>query len=65
MTPKEFRRARLELGLSINQLSKILDTNAVSIRRWEMDGLARTARSPNPIACQVLRWLKSGQLQLD
>lgn len=64
MTNQEFKEARQKLGLSINDLSAILDTNAVSIRRWEMSDDKGTARAPNPIACQVLRWLASGELQI-
>jgi DNA-binding transcriptional regulator YiaG len=60
----EFREARQKLGLSVNQLSAILDTNPVTVRRWEMDDNKATARDPNPIACQVLRWLNNGQLNL-
>ncbi len=64
MTAAEFRKARISLGLSVNQLGEILDTNPVTIRRWEMDDDKNTSRDPNPIACQVLRWLKDGRLQL-
>jgi DNA-binding transcriptional regulator YiaG len=60
----EFRSARRKLGLSVNQLADILDTNTVTIRRWEMAAERGTARAPNPIACQVLRWLHDGQLRL-
>jgi len=64
VTAKEFREARLRLGLSVDGLAQILQTNPVSVRRWEMDADRNTARAPNPIACQVLRWLESGELQL-
>ncbi|MGC4252126.1 MAG: hypothetical protein QM605_11905 [Sphingobium sp.] len=65
MNAAEFREARRKLGLSIGELSKILDTSEVAIRRWEMDDSRNTARAPNPIACQVLRWLAEGRLHLD
>lgn len=64
MTPEQFKEARQSLGLSVNQLSKILDTNPVTIRKWETDPRFKTARSPNPIACRVLHWLKNGNLKL-
>jgi DNA-binding transcriptional regulator YiaG len=64
MKASEFRAARQSLGLSVNQLAEILDTNPVTVRRWEMDDDKNTARDPNPIACQVLRWLKDGRLRL-
>lgn len=65
VTPHEFREARLRLGLSISDLSDILRTRPESIRRWEMNSNKKTARDPNPIACQVLRWLELGLLEID
>ena len=64
MNSGEFRDARQSLGLSVNQLSEILNTNPVTVRRWEMAEDKNTARDPNPIACQVLRWLGDGRLRL-
>jgi DNA-binding transcriptional regulator YiaG len=64
VTSAEFGEARRKLGLSINQLADILNTNPVTVRRWEMDEERNTARDPNPIACQVLRWLAEGRLRL-
>ena len=64
MTAQEFKEARRKLGLSVNELAAILDTNPVTIRKWETDPCHNTARAPNPIACQVLRWLESGELKL-
>lgn len=59
MTPAQFKAARQSLGLSVNQLAKALDTNPVTIRKWETDPKFNTARSPNPIACKVLlNWNK-------
>jgi DNA-binding transcriptional regulator YiaG len=65
MTNEEFKQARINLGLSISQLSKILNTNPVTIRRWEASKGVKTSRDPNPIACQVLNWLQSGQLKIN
>lgn len=64
MTPQEFKKARQTLGLSINELARILDTNPVTVRKWETNPDRKTARAPNPIACQVLGWLASGELKL-
>lgn len=65
MNSAEFREARENLGLSINQLAEILNTNTLTLRRWEMPEYKKTSRAPDPIACQVLRWLASGELQPD
>lgn len=65
MTPDEFKQARRELGLTLSELAHILDTDRRTLQRWEADpNSSTTARAPNPIACQVLRWLKSGKLKL-
>ena len=60
MSPTEFKEARYELGLSQSQLGKILDTNPTTIRKWEAEPERSTARAPNPVACQVMRWMLSG-----
>jgi DNA-binding transcriptional regulator YiaG len=60
VTPDEFKEARRRLGLTQAQLGAILDTNPTTIRRWEMAGDARSARPPNPVAAQVMRWMLSG-----
>ena len=65
MNWQEFRVARKSLGLSVSQLAVILDTNPVTIRKWETPPDYKTSRSPNPIACQVLRWLTDGRLKLN
>lgn len=64
MTWIEFKEARQALGLSVSELAEILDTNPITIRKWETSPDHKTARSPNPIACQVLRWLADGSLTL-
>lgn len=67
MTPIEFLEARVDLGLSQAQLAMILGLGAngsVTVRRWEMPEAARSSRPPNPIACKMLEYLKSGELKL-
>ena len=64
MTPLEFKKFRKSLDLSVNQLSKILNINTTTIRRWEMEDRYKSARPPNPIACEVLKWIKDGKLKL-
>jgi len=60
MTPAEFKAARVSLGLTQAQLGVILDTNPTTIRRWEAAPDQSMARPPNPVACQVLRWMLNG-----
>ena len=60
MTPEEFKAARKRLGLTQAELGRILDTAPQTIRKWEMDAERSTARGPNPVACQALRWMLAG-----
>lgn len=60
MTPQEFKEARQTLGLTQSQLGRILDTDPSTIRRWEMNVDRSTARPPNPVASQVMRWMLDG-----
>lgn len=60
MTPEEFKEARRKLGLTQSQLGHILDTAPQTIRKWEMDDSRSTARSVNPVAAQVMRWMLAG-----
>tara|TARA_Y100000310_G_scaffold257071_1_gene265049 strand:- start:1530 stop:1772 length:243 start_codon:yes stop_codon:yes gene_type:complete len=54
MTPREFKAARNALGLSINELSFVLDIQERTIRKWEAE---RDPRPVNPLAVQVMGWL--------
>lgn len=60
MTPHEFKEARRSLGLTQSQLARILDTAPQTIRKWEMPPDRSTARGPNPVACQAMRWMLAG-----
>lgn len=60
MVPKEFKQARRKLGLTQSQLGAILDTAPQTIRKWEMGEECSTARSVNPIAARVMRWMLNG-----
>ena len=67
MTPQQFKEARKSLGLTQSQLAEILGlgvNGGVTVRRWEMPETASNARPPNPIACKVLEYIKSGELIL-
>ncbi|MEM9050285.1 MAG: helix-turn-helix transcriptional regulator [Pseudomonadota bacterium] len=60
MTPEQFKEARRKLGLTQAQLGTILDTSPTTIRKWEMSEDKSTARGPNPVACQAMRWMLGG-----
>lgn len=60
MSPEEFKAGRLQLGLSIKQLSVILGSTPQSITKWEAPPSASTAAKVNPIAAQVMRWMLAG-----
>ncbi len=60
MTPKEFKEARIKLGLSQSQLGHILATNPSTIRKWEAEEDRSTSRNPNPVAVQVMHWMLAG-----
>lgn len=60
MTPADFKQARQKLGLTQSQLGRILDTAPQTIRKWEAPDTASTARGPNPVACQAMRWMLAG-----
>lgn len=57
LTPSEFKAARRALGLSPAQLGKILNSAERTVRHWEAEN---GTRPPNPIACQVMRWMLNG-----
>ena len=59
MTPDEFREARHKLGLTLSELGSILATDPRTIRKWDATGGAN-ARSPNPVAVQVMYWMLEG-----
>lgn len=60
MSPEEFKAGRLQLGLSIKQLSVILGSTPQSITKWEAPPSASTAAKVNPIAAQAIRWMLAG-----
>lgn len=46
MTPDQMRKARKDLGLTQAQMADMLDTDAQSVRRMEMQETASTHRKP-------------------
>lgn len=57
LSPRDFAAKRYQLGLSQAQLARILGVDPRTVRKWEDE---RDTRSPNPIACRVLKWLEAG-----
>ena len=60
MPPDEFRQIMRQLGLTQRELARILDTSDTTIRKWLAHDGASTARGVNPVAAQVMRWLRDG-----
>lgn len=60
MDSTQFKAARHALGLSLGELSHILNTAERAIRKWEGDVDASTSRSPNPVAARVMTWMLDG-----
>lgn len=54
MTPEEIRRARVSLGLSQSQMAELLETDAQTVRRMEMDQNRSTHRLPAPRMCRLI-----------
>jgi transcriptional regulator with XRE-family HTH domain len=48
VNPEQIREARIALGLSQRQLAELLDTDAQTVRRMEMDENSATFRRPAP-----------------
>jgi len=66
MLPHEIRAARLALGLSPAQLGKLLETDAQTIRRMEMDPVHSTSRKPAVRMCRLIRaYLEGGYRPAD
>ena len=60
MQPGEFRQIMRDLGLKQRELAKILDVRDTTIRKWLASESASTARGVNPVAAQVMRWMRDG-----
>lgn len=56
MTPREFKRARQTLGLTLSNLADILGVDARTVRKWEAEH-GNSARPPSPMAVKVLGWM--------
>ena len=58
MTNDQFKNARIALGLTIQELSEILNTHPKTVRRWEANN--KSKRKPNPIACVLVKAMLDG-----
>ena len=57
MTPAKFKEHRYDLALTQEELARILNTTARTIRRWETED---DPRPVNPIAIRVMEWMMAG-----
>ena len=60
MTPDEFKHTRQSLGLSAAALARILDRDISTVQKWEAPPGSKSARSADPTAVQVMRWMLAG-----
>ena len=65
MTPAEIKEARKKLGLSVNQLATMIDTDPLSVRRMEGNPEAKTHRHPAPRMVRLIEAYLSGYRPLD
>lgn len=54
MTP--FEQARKNAGLSVKQCAKLLSVHHTTVRRWELNRAASTAKDAPPLALRVIDW---------
>lgn len=65
MTPAEMKDARKKLGLSVNQMATMIDTDPLSVRRMEGNPDAKTHRHPAPRMVRLIEAYLSGYRPLD
>jgi len=53
LTGDQFRAARCALGLTQDDLGRVLGVGGRTVRKWE-----RGERRPSPIVVHVLRWIE-------
>jgi hypothetical protein len=58
MSPEQFRKARLKLGLSVNQMAALLEVQPLQVRRMELQPHLVTHRAIMPSTAKLVRsWL--------
>ena len=65
MTPAEIKEARHRLGLSVNQMATMIDTDPLSVRRMEGNPEAKTHRRPAPRMVRLIEAYLSGYRPSD
>lgn len=65
MTHKEIKAARKALGLSLSEFAEMLDTDATTTRRLEMDPSHNTARAPAPRMVRLICAYLEGYRPVD
>jgi len=65
MTPTQIKELRRELGLSVAQFGRMLDTDASTIRKMEMSEDKSTHRKPAPRMVRLLEAYLSGYRPKD
>lgn len=65
MTPSEIRQARQKLGLTVAELAGLLETDAQTVRRMEMEPEASTARKPAARMIRLMRAYLAGYRPFD
>ena len=65
MTPAQIKEARQKLGLSVNQMATMIDTDPLSVRRMEGNPEAKTHRLPAPRMVRLIEAYLSGYRPLD
>lgn len=65
MTPAEIKHSRHTLGLSCEQMGKLLDTDPQTIRRMEQNDKASTFRKPAPRMVRLMQAYLNGYRPAD
>lgn len=65
MPPAEVAAARRQLGLTQEELGRMLCTDKQSVRRWEMSPDSSTARRPPRYAVRLIRAYLTGYRPID
>jgi len=65
MTPAEIKDARHQLGLSVQQLASLLDTDGQTVRRMEQSEAASTFRRPAPRMVRLIQAYLDGYRPSD